>query len=162
MSQWPAALPWLGVWRSSRLWEWRGRRALWRFVIFPIFSCPVCAVLINPRRACVVRVTAVGLSVCVSVSEHLTSGVLFILKTLSHTRRVTKVKIFVGINMPLLAGGMALRGCAERAKGLHFSVFHLFLHLLYFSHDLYGWLTLCSASLVIRTPADKQHIFQFG
>ena len=29
---------------------------------------------INPRRACAARVTVVGLSVCLSVSQHLTSG----------------------------------------------------------------------------------------
>ena len=29
---------------------------------------------INPRRACAARVTVVGLSVCLSVKSHLTSG----------------------------------------------------------------------------------------
>ena len=30
--------------------------------------------LVNPRCACAARVTVVGLSVCLSVSQHLTSG----------------------------------------------------------------------------------------
>ena len=34
----------------------------------------IASTLINPQRACAARVTVVGLSVCLSVSQHLTSG----------------------------------------------------------------------------------------
>ena len=61
---------------------------------------------INPRRACAARVTVVGpgLSVCVCVCVRHISPTerLFVLKTLSHTQRATKVKKFVGICLKLL------------------------------------------------------------
>ena len=37
-------------------------------------SCEGLQCLINPRHACAAKVTVVGLSVCLSVSRHLTSG----------------------------------------------------------------------------------------
>ena len=55
--------------------------------------------LINPRRACAARVTVVGcLSVCLSLCP-LRLERLFVLKTLSHTQRPTKVKIIGGISL---------------------------------------------------------------
>ena len=51
--------------------------------------------VINPRRACAARVTVVGLSVCPLVNISLLER-LFVLKTLSHTQRATKVKKYVG------------------------------------------------------------------
>ena len=57
-------------------------------------------IIINPRRACAARVTVVGLSVCpcdISLLER-----LFVLKTLSHTQRVAKVKKYVGFSLKML------------------------------------------------------------
>ena len=51
--------------------------------------------MFNPRHACAARVIVVG-SVCVCVSKISPMEHLFILKTLSHTQRTTKVKKFVG------------------------------------------------------------------
>ena len=56
---------------------------------------------VNPRRACAARVTVVvrvRLSVCPLVGNSLIKR-LFVLKTLSHTQRATKVKKFVGFSM---------------------------------------------------------------
>ena len=54
--------------------------------------------VINPRRACAARVTVVGLSVCLSVCPLVNISLLerlFVLKTLSHTQRATKIKKYV-------------------------------------------------------------------
>ena len=51
-------------------------------------------IIINPRHACAARVTVVAVSVCLSVCplSHISPlGLLFILKTLLHTQRATKV-----------------------------------------------------------------------
>ena len=55
--------------------------------------------VVNPRRACAARVTVVAVSVCVCVcvcvsplSDISPLELLFILRTLSRTQRVTKVK----------------------------------------------------------------------
>ena len=53
-----------------------------------------------PRRACAARVTVVVMSVCLSVCLSVTPlERLFVLKTLSHTQRATKVKKFVGFSL---------------------------------------------------------------
>ena len=62
---------------------------------------------INPRRACAARVTVVVMSVCQSVCLSVCLSVtplerLFVLKTLSHTQRATKVKKFVGFSLKML------------------------------------------------------------
>ena len=57
--------------------------------------------LINPRRACAARVTVVGLSVCPLVNISLLER-LFVLKTLSHTQRATKVKKYVRFSLKML------------------------------------------------------------
>ena len=54
--------------------------------------------LINPRRACAARVTVVVVCVCRLVANSLLKG-QFVLKTLSHTLRATKVKKFVGFSL---------------------------------------------------------------
>ena len=55
--------------------------------------------LVNPRRACAVRVTVVD-SVCLSVCCHISPlERLFFLKTLSRTQRAAKVKKFVGFSL---------------------------------------------------------------
>ena len=62
-----------------------------------------CVLLINPRRACAVRVTVVVMSVCLSVCLSVTPlERLFVLKTLSRTQQATKVKIFVGFSLKML------------------------------------------------------------
>ena len=64
--------------------------------------------IINPRRACAARVTVVGLSVCPLVNISLLER-LFVLKTLSHTQRATKVKKYVGFSLkPLRCRDTAL------------------------------------------------------
>ena len=70
--------------------------------------------LVNPRRACAVRVTVVEsvcLSVCLCVCLFNISPLecLFVLKTISRTQRATKVKTFVGISLkPLCCRDPAL------------------------------------------------------
>ena len=62
-------------------------------------------VLVNPRRACAARVTVVGLSVCLFVCPLVNISLLerlFVLKTLSHTQRATKVKKYVGFSLKML------------------------------------------------------------
>ena len=65
-----------------------------------------CAI-INPRRACAVRVTVVVVSVCLcvcvclSVKSHLTSGASVVVKTLPRTPNATKVKRFVAFFLKL-------------------------------------------------------------
>ena len=76
--------------------------------------------VINPRRACAARVTVVG-SVCVSVCllSHISPMErLFILKTLSHTQRATKVKIFVGICLKRLCSRVMPRNMSKKANML--------------------------------------------
>ena len=65
--------------------KYRARRKEW------LVLCPI----INPRRACAARVTVV---VRVCLLSHISPMErLFVLKTLSRTQRVTKVKYFVGV-----------------------------------------------------------------
>ena len=78
--------------------------------------------VINPRRACAARVTVVVVCVCRLVANSLLKG-QFVLKTLSHTQRATKVKKFVGFSLkPLRCRDTALARCtATRAVGHFYS-----------------------------------------
>ena len=78
--------------------------------------------IINPRRACAARVTVVVVCVCRLVANSLLKG-QFVLKTLSHTQRATKVKTFVGFSLkPLRCRDTALARCtATRAVGHFYS-----------------------------------------
>ena len=64
-------------------------------------SCAARVSLVNPQCACSARVTVVGsVYVCLSVCllSHISpTDRMFVLKTLSRTQRVRKVKKFVGI-----------------------------------------------------------------
>ena len=63
--------------------------------------------IINPRRACAVRVMVVG-SVCLSVCRlsHISPlERLFVLKSMSRTQQATKVKKFVRFSLKLLSCG---------------------------------------------------------
>ena len=74
--------------------------------------------IINPRRACAARVTVVGsVCVCVCLLSHISPMErLFVLKTLSRTKRATKVKIFVGFSLkPLRCRDPALPPLCGRA-----------------------------------------------
>ena len=76
--------------------------------------------MINPQRACTVKVTVVG-SVCVSVCllSHISpTERLFVLKTLSRTQRATKVKKFVGICLKRLRSRVMLRNMSGKANML--------------------------------------------
>ena len=52
--------------------------------------------------ACAARVTVLGLSVCVSVKSHLTSGASVRPEILLSTQQATEVKIFVGFSLKQL------------------------------------------------------------
>ena len=74
--------------------------------------------VINPRRACAARVTVVVMSVCLSVTP---LERLFVLKTLSHTQRATKVKKFVGFSLkPLRCRDPAFPPMTAIRTGGHF------------------------------------------
>ena len=80
----------------------------------------------NPRRACAARVTVVVVCVCRLVANSLLKG-QFVLKTLSHTQRATKVKKFVGFSRkPLRCRDTALARCtATRAVGHFYAHAHI-------------------------------------
>ena len=87
-------------------------------------------VVINPRRACAARVTVVVVCVCRLVTNSLLKG-QFVLKTLSHTQRATKVKKFVGFSLkPLRCRDTALARCtATRAVGHFYSAENAHAHI---------------------------------
>ena len=101
------------------------RSCLPSFCAIPIFHF-----LINPRRACAARVTVVVVCVCRLVANSLLKG-QFVLKTLSHTQRATKVKIFVGVSLkPLRCRDTALARCtATRAVGHFYSAENAHAHI---------------------------------
>ena len=78
--------------------------------------------LVNPWRACAVRVTVVSwvclcVCVCVCLLSHISPMErLFVLKTLSCTQRATKVKIFVGICLKRLRSRVMPRNRSEKAN----------------------------------------------
>ena len=77
-------------------------------------------VVVNPRRACAARVTVVVVCVCRLVANSLLKG-QFVLKTLSHTQRATKVKKFVGFSLkPLRCRDTALARCTATCAVGHF------------------------------------------
>ena len=101
--------------------------------------------VINPRRACAARVTVVGLSdlfVCLFVCPLVNISLLerlFVLKTLSHTQRATKVKKYVGFFLkPLRCRDPALPPLYGHAYSRPF--FHAYfsctrMHLSRHAHD---------------------------
>ena len=86
--------------------------------------------VVNPRRACAARVTVVVVCVCRLVANSLLKG-QFVLKTLSHTQRATKVKKFVGFSLkPLRCRDTALARCtATRAVGHFYSAENAHAHI---------------------------------
>ena len=69
-------------------------------LVNPRRACAARVTVVNPRRACAARVTVVVMSVCLSVCLSVTPlERLFVLKTLSHTQRATKVKKIVGFSL---------------------------------------------------------------
>ena len=92
--------------------------------------------LTNPRRACAARVTVVGsVCVCVCVCHISPMERLFVLKLLSHIKRATKVKIFVGFSLkpfrcrdpplPPLYSRAYSRPFFAESRHAHYSIYHV-------------------------------------
>ena len=97
-------LPRRSVARTEQRAEWRGfkstKNTQFVFLCFAMYWWS----LINPRRACAVRVTVVG-SVCLCVCPLLNISPLerlFVSQSVPHTQRAAKVRNFVWFSLKML------------------------------------------------------------
>ena len=102
---------------------------------------------INPRRACAARVTVVGsVCVCVCLLSHISlTEPLFVLKTLSRTKRATKVKKFVGICLKQLRSRVMPRNMSEKANMLIIPTYRCQLSPLDTQRRVRGYLTIVNS-----------------